>query len=1421
MKRPIVTPIAKAFVWLTIVLLHTGIYTVKAQNASHYSFSAISGTFTSIVGQPGSVAVPAIYGDDMISNGILPFPFTFNYCGNSYNGIKVCSNGWVTFESNSASTSFNNSTSQLNFIKPALMPLWDNLTGATTLGATAVFQTSGTAPNRVFTFECNNWGWSNTATTGNISFQVKLFEGTDIIQFVYRPEAGSLTGSTTASIGICDGNTIPTYLSLNNSGTTPVASSTLFTTNINTRPASGQIFQFTPPPPCSALPPVALVSPAGVINTCVGNSITFSGTLSSGATGVTYQWESAPASTGPWTAISGATTTTVTVTPTLPTTYYRLTTICSASSQTNSSTAVVVNSTAPNYVSIPYFQDFETWVNYCATSDIPSGSNVHWKGNPATGNNAWRRNDQGSTAGWGYFGGSYTPSSKSGTRSARFSSGSVSNGGLPTNNSGNLDLHLDCSSISGNKQAYFYFINRVTNWFCNDSLKVYLSTDGGLNFNHISTFDSANVWKRVSVPIVSNSNQTILRFMGYVNANGDFSDIGIDSLYIASPCSGMPFAGTIASVGAGCPGSSYTLNVQGTTMGGNLSYVWQESTNGGLNWTVIPGATTTTYVTPTLYDSIRYRMVVTCGGSALSDTTNAIVLNIATHLFASVPYTESFESWMSSCSNSDRPSLNWANAPATGDPSWRRDDQGTTAWGFNYGDYSPASKHQSHSARFHSSITGGTGNLELFVDCSSPGTKELQFFYINPTSFADSLRILISADNGATFTRLAAYGSSATWSMQQVPITSASTQTIIRFQGVGEAMYVDDLGIDLVRVLPPCGGVPVAGTVDSFKVCSGRNFDLSLSGTSSSGGLTYTWQSSPDNITWTNLPGGNTAIVTTNITVPTYFRAIVTCANSSTSDTSVSQYFPIAPFYHCYCENAATVSTGGDIGNFSITRTSPIQIVLNNGNAAPLSNNANATNTYTDYSYLPAPTLNKNSTYNFKTTAITSDVGIFASPVSVYIDLNRDGIFSSTSERVVTGTINQISHIYGGSYKIPMTAQYGITGLRVVYDASLGTPDPCFQPYSGEVEDYLVIIGLPACSTAVNPGVATITDTLLCPTEVFSLIDTGYDKSIASYTRTWQSSTNNQTWTDIANSQDLDTFSLAAPNQSTYYRLKVICTSNNTASFSNAVLLKIRLPHFCYCPSYANGGSSGDLSDVGAFSIGTFVVNGGGPHLSNPAAVKSYTANNSIAQLYRDSSFNVSVYHIIKDANQQDAKVTLFIDFNNNLVYDIPSERVWTGYTDATHTFINTSIMVPASAVTNTYTGMRLILNNDVGPNAPSDDACGIYYSGETEDYGVIIFEKPSTTGVTEAASVAALSLYPNPSDGQVNCTMMAHSKVDAMHLIVTNIIGTRVYEKSFLQPSVGNEIKAILDLTAMPKGVYIVTLDAGSEKIVRKLVVQ
>ena len=267
--------------------------------ASSYTFVAASGTFTDVT---GATAVDDVEADEEIS-GSLPIGFTFNFCGTDYTSLIASSNGWLSLGAPTYSTGYNDEY-ELDGIKAVLFPLWEDLAGD--LGE-ASYVTTGTAPNRVFTFQFKNWQWNYGASGPVISFQVKLYETTNVIEYVYRQEANNVNGSFIgASIGIADDATVSNYLSLSNSTATATASSTTFTTGITNKPATGQIFRFNPPPNCSTgtFPAVAAatVFPTSV---CLSGNVNLSiATAMPVLMNLTYQWQSSPTGAAPWTSIN-------------------------------------------------------------------------------------------------------------------------------------------------------------------------------------------------------------------------------------------------------------------------------------------------------------------------------------------------------------------------------------------------------------------------------------------------------------------------------------------------------------------------------------------------------------------------------------------------------------------------------------------------------------------------------------------------------------------------------------------------------------------------------------------------------------------------------------------------------------------------------------------------------------------------------------------------------------------------------------------------------------------------------------------------------------------------------------------------------------------------------------------------------------
>ena len=173
------------------------------------------------------------------------------------------------------------------------------------------------------------------------------------------------------------------------------------------------------------------------------------------------------------------------------------------------------------------------------------------------------------------------------------------------------------------------------------------------------------------------------------------------------------------------------------------------------------------------------------------------------------------------------------------------------------------------------------------------------------------------------------------------------------------------------------------------------------------------------------------------------------------------------------------------------------------------------------------------------------------------------------------------------------------------------------------------------------------------------------------------------------------------------------------------------------------------------------------------------------------------------------------MDFNNDYMYSA-SERIFTDVTNAGNFVLTGSITIPHNVIINVRTGMRVIINNNTGPNIPSDLACGTYTSGETEDY-VVMFVDPNS--VDEISNIKGLSLYPNPTDGRFNVVYTSHRPVENAVITVSNVTGHRILQQQY--QNTGTEFMTEVDLSQMARGVYFVELRADDERVIRRVVVK
>jgi len=264
--------------------------------------------------------------------------------------------------------------------------------------------------------------------------------------------------------------------------------------------------------------------------------------------------------------------------------------------------------------------------------------------------------------------------------------------------------------------------------------------------------------------------------------------------------------------------------------------------------------------------------------------------------------------------------------------------------------------------------------------------------------------------------------------------------------------------------------------------------------------------------------------------------------------------------------------------------------------------------------------------------------------------------------------------------------------------------------------------------------------------------------------------------------------------------------------------MNIKPAYKCYCLSQAIGGSR-DTSDIGGVSIGPFVYTKGGGHLNNGKAIYAHEDfTNHIIDLYVDTTYSLNVYYIMKHNFNANAKVTLFMDFDNNFKYDLPTELLWTAYTTPTYWYLTHDITIPELVISDLPTGMRLVVNNNTAASAASDDGCGTYTSGETMDF-VVRFNRAWTAGVGSIDMLKNLVVYPNPSDGNFKLQFNTSATIKNLQISISNMTGQQILSENY--SGVSGQFTKDMNLTSVSKGIYFLTVNADGQKIIRKIVLK
>jgi hypothetical protein len=223
---------------LVFLLTLTSCFNSLTTNAQiGFTFSTSSGSYNAIAGTVINTAAA----DDVISTNLF-LGFTFYYAGGAYTDFRVSSNGFISLGNNTTNSMPTNNLSTTGN-GPIVAPLWDDLL----VPANGMsYQVTGTAGSRILTVQWANVRWSRTASNSIINFQVKFYEGTNVIEFIYDPTTRT-PNNASASIGLSGGGAISDFYSVLIDASLVATATYGSETNWNYRkPDDGDTYTWTP-----------------------------------------------------------------------------------------------------------------------------------------------------------------------------------------------------------------------------------------------------------------------------------------------------------------------------------------------------------------------------------------------------------------------------------------------------------------------------------------------------------------------------------------------------------------------------------------------------------------------------------------------------------------------------------------------------------------------------------------------------------------------------------------------------------------------------------------------------------------------------------------------------------------------------------------------------------------------------------------------------------------------------------------------------------------------------------------------------------------------------------------------------------------------------------------------------------------------
>lgn len=802
-------------------------------------------------------------------------------------------------------------------------------------------------------------------------------------------------------------------------------------------------------------------------------------------------------------------------------------------------------------------------------------------------------------------------------------------------------------------------------------------------------------------------------------------------------CSGTPTAGTATASATtlACGTNTTALSVTGATSGCGITYQWQSSPNNS-TWTNIAGATNATY-TPTVTSATYYRRVIFCG-AASANSTSVLITPSGCILISGGNYT------ISSC-------------PFTG----------------TFYDSGGSGSPYSNSESYTMTISAPAGSCVTY-----------NFTTFSTESGYDFLKVFDGPNTSST-----QIGPATGYNGASGPGSFTSSGTSITFVFTSDGLVTDVGWVANISCGSACSGAPTAGTATATTTaltCGSGTVGLGLSGNSTGCGLTYQWQSSPNNSTWTNIAGATSQTYTPTVTANTYYRCVVSCGASSANSGSVYITVVAGPA-NDLCANATTITMSSipNVGANAISYTGN-----STGTNACSSADQGSPTCFTNANnvwYKFVPPANGNYYVGVQTGTMSyPDVAVFSGSCGAFSTLGCAGDWAETAQPY--GYFGSTYSYAGGCNMTAGTTYY------VMVD-SWSTDGTFTVTATALSNDQIPVAAMIAnCGTSFN-------STTIGATNCNNGVGDGYFTNVD----------NNASTTYPGNVSGADTpVGMSIENES-YYQFCV----TSAATFSVTVT---PTASSCIGPNAGTGTTLQYILYTGSSTSLTPVCANSGFSAAYTCTI-SMVANQCAFILVDGWAGTNCDYSVMLQANPGCPLPIELISFTGD---NVDGGRVRLDWELATEKNIKEYIIERSSDGTVFSPVMKI-------PSAGNSDTKGHYYAYDNNPFKGNNFYRlvpvdingnkavASLIMVTNKSGLPRLGVFPNPSAGNVNISLSNFSGTE-IHTAIYDIYGKQVWAKN-IELSEGAASKEI-DLSNFDNGVYIIKAFDGTSTFTKNLVI-